>query len=127
VKHNTIAAFFAKYPTPTAALAAKPDEALAVMRPLGLFPNRFRSVVEVSSKLLTDVGAFEVGPAPPSKIYGVGRVALTPIDYRDHTGLSSTGVLTHNNNVVKSASPRRGRVRHRLLRRLLPGWGGGAR
>ena len=33
-KHNTISAFFAQYPTPTAALQAKPDEVLEVIRPL---------------------------------------------------------------------------------------------
>jgi len=50
VKHNTIAAFFARYPTPTAALAAAPHEVLEVIRPLGLFPTRMRSIVEVSAK-----------------------------------------------------------------------------
>lgn len=76
VKHNTIAAFFAKYPTPTAALEAQPDEVLEVIRPLGLFPTRMRSIVEVSAKLLRDVGAFEVGHAPPTKVYGVGEFGV---------------------------------------------------
>lgn len=76
VKHNTISAFFAKYPTPTHALRAKPDDVLAVIRPLGLFPTRFRSLVEVSTKMVSDVGAFDVGHEPDKKVYGVGEFGI---------------------------------------------------
>ena len=76
VKHNTISAFFAKYPTPTAAIAANPDEVLDVIRPLGLFPTRMRSIVEVSAKLLGDKGPFDVGHQPPAKVYGVGEFGI---------------------------------------------------
>ena len=72
-KHDCISRFFERFPTPTDALAAKPDEVLEIIRPLGLFPNRYRSVVEVSARVLDveplDVGA-EVGV---NKIYGVGE------------------------------------------------------
>ena len=76
-KHDTISAFFAAYPTPTAALAAEPDDALAILRPLGLFPNRFRSVVEVSTAVLTNVGPLDVGmEAGVNKIYGIGEFGV---------------------------------------------------
>ena len=76
VKHNTISAFFAKYPTPTHALAASPNDVLEVIRPLGLFPARFRSIVEVSTKVVSDVGEFDVGPEPTRKVYGVGEFGI---------------------------------------------------
>lgn len=76
-KHDAISAFFARYPTPTAALAATPDDALAILRPLGLFPNRFRSVVEVSTAVLSDVRPLDVGmEAGKNKIYGVGEFGV---------------------------------------------------
>lgn len=76
-KHDAISAFFARYPTPTAALAATPDDALAILRPLGLFPNRFRSVVEVSTAVLSDVRPLDVGTeAGKNKIYGVGEFGV---------------------------------------------------
>ena len=75
-KHDCISRFFERFPTPTDALAAKPDEVLEIIRPLGLFPNRYRSVVEVSARVLDveplDVGA-EVGV---NKIYGVGEFGI---------------------------------------------------
>tara|TARA_B110000459_G_scaffold57094_1_gene64092 strand:+ start:598 stop:1620 length:1023 start_codon:yes stop_codon:yes gene_type:complete len=81
VKHNTIAAFFEKYPTPTEALTAKPDDALAILRPLGLFPNRFRSVIEVSTKILTDTNELDVGMEKDiNKIYGVGEFGVDSFD-----------------------------------------------
>ena len=76
VKHNTISDFFAKYPTPTHALAASPNDVLEVIRPLGLFPARFRSIVEVSTKVVSDVGEFDVGPEPTRKVYGVGEFGI---------------------------------------------------
>ena len=76
-KHDAISAFFAAYPTPTAALAATPDDALAILRPLGLFPNRFRSVVEVSTAVLTNVGPLDVGmDVGVNKIYGIGEFGV---------------------------------------------------
>ena len=36
-KHECISKFFQAFPTPTAALAAKPDAVLAIIKPLGLF------------------------------------------------------------------------------------------
>jgi methyl-CpG-binding domain protein 4 len=77
VKHDTIAKFFQKYPTPTSALAAKPDDALSILRPLGLFPNRFRSVIEVSTTVLTDVKELDVGMEHGvNKIHGVGEFGV---------------------------------------------------
>jgi len=52
VKHNTIAAFFRRYPTPSAALDADPDDVLGIIAPLGLFPGRMRSIVEVTAAFL---------------------------------------------------------------------------
>ena len=66
-----------RVPDPTAALAAEPDDALAILRPLGLFPNRFRSVVEVSTAVLTNVGPLDVGmEAGVNKIYGIGEFGV---------------------------------------------------
>lgn len=49
---------------------------MAVIRPLGLFPTRFRSLVEVSTKMVSDVGAFDVGHEPDKKVYGVGEFGI---------------------------------------------------
>ncbi len=43
---------------------------------MGLFPARFRSIVEVSTKVVSDVGDFDVGPEPSRKVYGVGEFGI---------------------------------------------------
>ena len=75
VKDVALPAFFARYPTPTAALEADPPDVLKILAPLGLFPNRMRSVVEVSRCFLA-MPRFDVGLKPPLKIYGIGEFGL---------------------------------------------------
>mmetsp|Transcript_16948 Transcript_16948/g.28616 ORF Transcript_16948/g.28616 Transcript_16948/m.28616 type:complete len:358 (+) Transcript_16948:263-1336(+) len=72
VKHNTIAAFFKRYPTPSDALDADPEEVLRIITPLGLFPTRMRSIVEVSRHFL-EMPEFILGLKPPYKVYGIGE------------------------------------------------------
>jgi methyl-CpG-binding domain protein 4 len=75
VKDAALGAFFAAYPTPSAALEADPAAVHAILQPLGLFPNRMRSVVEVSRAFLA-MPRFDVGLKPPLKIYGIGEFGL---------------------------------------------------
>eukprot|EP00959_Pyramimonas_sp_CCMP1952_P385611 8081169-Pyramimonas_sp.AAC.1 len=72
VKHNTIAAFFKRYPTPSDALDADPEEVLRIITPLGLFPTRMRSIVEVTRNFL-QMPEFVLGLTPPYKVYGIGE------------------------------------------------------
>jgi len=74
-KHTCISAFFEKFPTPSALLDAGPDDVLPTVLPLGLFPTRYKTVVEVSRRFI-EMPAFEVGKAPELKIYGVGEFTL---------------------------------------------------
>ena len=77
VKVRAIEGFFAKYPTPTAVLSSRPNEMLQIIKPLGLFPGRHRSVVEISTRFLTMVDQpFTVGLQPELKIYGVGAFGV---------------------------------------------------
>ena len=75
VKHKALNGFFARYPTPSAALDADPADALAILAPLGLFENRFRSVVAITTKFL-EAPVFTVSLEPEHKIWGVGRFAV---------------------------------------------------
>jgi len=73
VKHRCISGFFEKFPTPSSFHTnAKPDEVFEIISSLGLFPNRMRSLVEVTTRFLTCAGRFEVGLDPETKIYGIG-------------------------------------------------------
>jgi methyl-CpG-binding domain protein 4 len=76
LKHECISNFFEKFPTPTAALKADADEVFEIIKRLGLFPGRMRTIVEVSSKFLTHTGEFEVGLDPEVKIYGIGEFGV---------------------------------------------------
>ena len=71
-KTRVIAAFFARYPTPSHVLDADPAEALPLMNPLGLFDNRFRSVVAISQSFVSKP-VFEIGMSKELKVYGVGQ------------------------------------------------------
>jgi methyl-CpG-binding domain protein 4 len=77
VKTKAIEGFFGQFPTPTAVLASKPNEVFDIIKPLGLFPGRHRSVVEISTRFLTMVDQpFTVGLQPELKIYGVGAFGV---------------------------------------------------
>ncbi len=89
VKHNTIAAFFEQWPTPTALLAAAPDAVQRLLHPLGLFPARMQSLVAVSRRFL-EAPVFSAGLAPENKIYGIGEfgVASFEIFCRGNLGIT---------------------------------------
>ena len=74
VKTLAISSFFAKYPTPSDVLDVtfNPTSAFEILRPLGLFENRLKAVVEISSKFLT-MPEFAVGMDKQIKIYGIGE------------------------------------------------------
>ena len=44
VKTHAIDGFFAKYPTPTDAMQSDPAHAFEILKPLGLFANRWKGV-----------------------------------------------------------------------------------
>ena len=51
-----------KFPTPTSFHKnATPDSVFEIIRPLGLFPNRMRALVELTTRFLSECGKFEVG------------------------------------------------------------------
>ena len=72
-KHRCISGFFEAYPTPSAALDARAEDVFEIIKSLGLFPGRMRSIVEVTTKFLTYPGAFTVGLEPEHKLYGIGE------------------------------------------------------
>ena len=74
-KHTCISSFFERFPTPSALLDASPDNVLPTVLPLGLFPTRYKTVVEVSRKFL-EMPVFAVSKDPEFKIYGVGDFTL---------------------------------------------------
>ena len=49
------------------------------MKPLGLFPNRLKSLIAVSERFLsmTGEGGFDVGLDKERKIYGIGEFGYT--------------------------------------------------
>ena len=76
VKTQAIEGFFDKFPTPTSVLKSKPSDIFDIIKPLGLFPSRHRSVVEVSTRFLTMSEPFDVGLQPELKIYGIGAFGV---------------------------------------------------
>jgi methyl-CpG-binding domain protein 4 len=89
VKTNTVAAFFARCPTPTALLQAPGEELQRIMHPLGLFPGRMQSLVALSRAYL-EQPVFEAGLTPETKIYGIGEfgVASFQIFCRGNLGIT---------------------------------------
>mmetsp|Transcript_20986 Transcript_20986/g.41149 ORF Transcript_20986/g.41149 Transcript_20986/m.41149 type:complete len:414 (+) Transcript_20986:158-1399(+) len=74
VKETAIEGFFHLCPHPSAALDANAEDVNAVLAPLGLFHNRFRSVLELSSQfLLAPEFQLDLGE---NKVYGFGAFAF---------------------------------------------------
>jgi len=71
-KSRCVAAFFERYPTPSIALDAEAGELQGILAPLGLFPNRLKSLVAVSERFL-EMPKFDVGLEGGLKIYGIGQ------------------------------------------------------
>jgi hypothetical protein len=74
VKETCIASFFSRWPTPSAVIDAPSREVESVLAPLGLFLNRYRSVMELSAAYLK-MPVFEID-LQEHKIYGFGEFAI---------------------------------------------------
>jgi hypothetical protein len=74
VKETCIASFFSRWPTPSAVIDAPSREVESVLAPLGLFLNRYRSVMELSAAYLK-MPVFEID-LKEHKIYGFGEFAI---------------------------------------------------
>eukprot|EP00038_Savillea_parva_P010484 m.190679 g.190679 ORF g.190679 m.190679 type:complete len:470 (+) comp18084_c0_seq1:65-1474(+) len=75
VKTRSIGSFFQHYPTPSAAIEANPADVLKLISGLGLFENRWRSVVAITQRFL-EMPEFTVGLDKENKIYGVGEFGV---------------------------------------------------
>lgn len=71
IKHDTVAAFFAAYPTPSSFLDSEAADVLKILKPLGLFPYRMKSLVAITQRFL-EMPKFDVGLDKSVKIYGIG-------------------------------------------------------
>ena len=76
LNYRCISGFFEKFPTPTPFFTknATPDSVFEIIRPLGLFPNRMRALVELTTRFLSECGKFEVGLTPELKIFWYRRL-----------------------------------------------------
>ena len=76
VKDRVVSAFFEAYPTPSAVVAGDvtSDALFAILKPLGLFPFRFKSLMEITRTFLSkprlhvDLG--------DNKVYGLGAFGV---------------------------------------------------
>ena len=75
VKTRSIGSFFQHYPTPSAAIEANPADVLKLISGLGLFENRWRSVVAITQRFL-EMPEFTVVLDKENKIYGVGEFGV---------------------------------------------------
>jgi len=75
VKTHAIDGFFAKYPTPTDVMQSDPAHAFEILKPLGLFENRWKGVIEISTAFL-NMHIFNCGLDKSIKIYGVGEFGV---------------------------------------------------
>ena len=76
VKEKAISTFFSAYATPTDAMNAEPEDVLSIIAPLGLFENRFKSIISISQQFLSMHPTFEVGMTKELKIYGCGQFTV---------------------------------------------------
>ena len=70
-KTRCIEGFFELCPTPSALLDADADDVETVIKPLGLFDNRWRTLVEMTTRWL-DMPIFDIGHEKHNKIFGMG-------------------------------------------------------
>ena len=70
-KARCIEGFFALCPTPSAFLDADATDVEEVINSLGLFDNRYRQLVDITTKFL-EMPLFAIGLDPELKIYGCG-------------------------------------------------------
>ena len=76
MKAKAIGDFFDAYPTPTAAMKMDVEKTFAILKPLGLFPNRLKAIADITRKFLTMVPTFRVSLDKEVKMYGVGQFTL---------------------------------------------------
>ena len=93
-KHTAISGFFAQWPTPSAVLDAEPASFLPVMKPLGLFENRLRSLIAVSEKFLS-MPVFDIGLDKERKIYGIGEFGYSSYLIFCRYGTKDGGAQAH--------------------------------
>jgi len=74
VKETAITAFFDLCPTPSRALEVTPEQVKRVIAPLGLFDNRYRSILELSKKFLL-MPEFQLD-LEENKVYGFGAFSF---------------------------------------------------
>eukprot|EP00505_MAST-04D_sp_SCG-Rhode-Island_P006179 Stramenopile-MAST_4_protein_6179 len=55
---------------------AEPEDVLSIIAPLGLFENRFKSIISISQQFLSMHPTFEVGMTKELKIYGCGQFTV---------------------------------------------------
>eukprot|EP00621_Florenciella_sp_RCC1693_P005708 CAMPEP_0182528266 /NCGR_PEP_ID=MMETSP1323-20130603/4399_1 /TAXON_ID=236787 /ORGANISM="Florenciella parvula, Strain RCC1693" /LENGTH=390 /DNA_ID=CAMNT_0024737367 /DNA_START=76 /DNA_END=1245 /DNA_ORIENTATION=+ len=79
VKERCINGFFSRWPTPTAALNANPNEVLPVLESLGLFEGRYRSICDVSHNFLS-LPEFECERKGDFKFHGIGEFGVTSFE-----------------------------------------------
>ena len=90
-KHECISKFFQAFPTPTARSPPSRTPSSPSSNPWVCFPNRYRSLVEVSARVLTETGPLDVGLEPGvNKIYGVGEFGVDSFDVFCRGDLSRT-------------------------------------
>jgi len=79
-KRRCIDAFFHAFPTPSACLdACTPELALPILDSLGLFENRFKSVIDITKRFLAD-REFDCRRDGEHKIYGVGDFGVASFE-----------------------------------------------
>ncbi len=71
-KERAISGFFRRYPTPSAAVEADPQDIFDIIKSLGLFDNRLKAVIDISSKFLS-LPEFKCDLTKENKIAGIGQ------------------------------------------------------
>ena len=102
-KEKAIKLFFEHYPDPTSCIDANPTLVHQYIAPLGLFENRFRSIVEISRKFLSIGLVFNVGLTPEFKIYGIGEFGVDSFQLfcRDVVGLENPNYTAKDKNLQR--------------------------
>ena len=79
-KHRCIEGFFAAFPTPTACLhGATAANVQPIIASLGLFPGRYKGIVDVTRRFLMDT-EFGCERKGDKKIYGIGEFGVSSFE-----------------------------------------------
>ena len=74
-KTRCIEGFFERCPTPTRFLEVEAVDLFPVLNPLGLFDNRYRTLLEISTRWL-DMPLFDIDVKGENKIWGAGEFTV---------------------------------------------------